>query len=178
MEEPTKSDIDTIFKRLKTLPANKVRSRESYYLNKINGFIFLARYVLIVERKIQHGHQLPMVYSYVLIVQQDIVVLVFISPLFVQLILILAGDGFKFGMLSKNRSSIYIPMFSAMQVGGNANAVSFFIASTLKLSIKNNLFRKHFFNNMAVKPKIYNKNITVEAHSYIVRNFINLLRKQ
>jgi hypothetical protein len=94
MEEPTKSDIDAIFKRLKTNPANKVCLLIIYLKNKF----FFDRHVSIATQKIQHGHQLLMVYFYVLIVQQDIVVLVFIYHLFVRLTLILVGDGFNFGM--------------------------------------------------------------------------------
>jgi hypothetical protein len=77
-------------------------------------------------QKILHGHQSLMVYFYVLIVQQDIVVLVFIYHLFVRLILILVGDGFNFGMFYSNADFqlLYFLIFRAMQVGGNANAVS------------------------------------------------------
>ena len=128
MEEPAKSDIDAIFKRLKTSPANKVCLSPSISKNKFDE-IFLHRHVSIVTQKIQHGHQSLMEYFYVLIVQQDIVVLVFIYHLFVRLTLILVGDGFNFGMFySIVRFQLFcFFIFRAMQVGGNANAVSIFL---------------------------------------------------
>ena len=96
MEEPTKADIDTIFKRLKAIPANKV-CQSSFVYEIDYEYLCMNRHVLIVMQKIPPGHQSPMEYLYALIVQPDIVVLVFIYRLFVRLISILAGDGFSFG---------------------------------------------------------------------------------
>lgn len=131
MEEPTKADIDAIFKRLKTLSANKVCRKLSNLLFLFSYTEFVRyRYVSIVKRKIQHGHLSLMESLYVSIVQQDIVDLVFISHLFVQLILIRLGDGFNFGRITfKSRNSFDLFLWchsSAMQVGGNANAVCLF----------------------------------------------------
>lgn len=81
-----------------------------------------------MKQRIRHGHRLPTEYFYVLIVQQDIVVLAYIYPSFVRRISIPAGDGFNFGKSSSLKSQFKndLDLFSAMQVGGNANAVSKF----------------------------------------------------
>lgn len=74
---------------------------------------------------------------------------------------------------------VSILIFSAMQVGGNANAVSREnFSSHRPISFVFVSFRKRFFNNMVVRPKIRNRNITVEQLNFIEKNFINWRQKR
>ena len=83
-QEPTKTDVDTILKRLRALAANKV-----FKIFKINFYFFkflnFFRVVLTAEPKIQHGHQLLMVFLFALIVQPHIDLLVYTFRLSSQL---------------------------------------------------------------------------------------------
>lgn len=72
MEEPTKADIDTIFKRLKTIPANKV-CQNYFVILYVSIRKYVNRCVSTVILRILHGRQLHTVYFCVLIVRPDIV---------------------------------------------------------------------------------------------------------
>lgn len=157
MEEPTKSDIDAIFKRLKTISANKV----CYFLIvfQITICSLFDRHVLIVEQKIQRGHLSLMVCLYVLIVRQDIVALEFICHLFVLLILTQVGFGFNFGMFDCSLHLYFenCGWFRAMQVGGNANAVR--IISLVEVHIWELTFSGSIFSSTRHRYERYSTEI-------------------
>ena len=115
MEEPTKSDIDAIFKRLKTLPANKV-SWQMYLISELDfSSSFSFRFVSIVRRKIPPGHRSLTAFSSASIVRQGIGVSAFICRSFVQRTSIPVGDGFNFGTLIDNRLVFDLSLFCSSQ---------------------------------------------------------------
>lgn len=76
MSNPTKQEIEAVFSRLRSQPANKVNVYKFViYFTHLNSAHSLA---LIAPRKLQHGHQLHTESSFASIVQQSIVALVFI----------------------------------------------------------------------------------------------------
>ena len=150
------------------------------YLNYKNSMSI--RCVLTVMQRTQHGHQLHTVCSYVSTVQQGIEVLAFIYLLFVRQISILIGAGYNYGthpyLIFRFCQNFYFFIELCKLEAMQTQLVEDFIKYDNIYLLYGWFFRKLSFNNMDVKPKIYSKSTIVEQHSCIVKNYINLLRKQ
>lgn len=99
MEEPTKSDIDAIFKRLKTMPANKVVLRTSAH--EPSPCARTRRSASIATQKILPGHRSPTASSSASIARPDTAVSACTCRSSARSISIPAGVGCNFGRLSR-----------------------------------------------------------------------------
>ena len=99
MENPTKAEIAQVFKRLSSIPANKVSEKNIFsnfeYFRPRHLSLYFS-FVLIVVAKIQHGLARPMECSFALIAPEFIAVLESILHLSNRPSWIIIGHGSKF----------------------------------------------------------------------------------